>query len=31
MKTIEQKGMYQKFPRSGKDTRVTHYCAGTAS
>jgi len=20
--------MYQKFPRSGKDTRVTHYCAG---
>ena len=28
MKTIEQKGMYQKFPRSGKDTRVTHYCAG---
>ena len=28
MKTIEQKGMYPKFPRSGKDTRVTHYCAG---
>ena len=28
MKIIEQKGMYQKFPRSGKDTRVTHYCAG---
>ncbi len=28
MKTIEQKGMYQKFPRSGKDTRVTHYCPG---
>ena len=28
MKTIEQKGMYRKFPRSGKDTRVTHYCAG---
>ncbi len=28
MKVIEQKGMYQKFPRSGKDTRVTHYCPG---
>jgi 2-oxoisovalerate ferredoxin oxidoreductase beta subunit len=28
MKVVEQKGMYQKFPRSGKDTRVTHYCAG---
>ena len=28
MNTIEQKGMYPKFPRSGKDTRVTHYCAG---
>ncbi len=28
MKTIEQKGMYPSFPRSGKDTRVTHYCPG---
>lgn len=28
MKTIEQKGMYARFPRSGKDTRVTHYCPG---
>ncbi len=28
MKIVEQKGMYQKFPRSGKDTRVTHYCPG---
>ena len=28
MKVIEQKGMYQRFPRSGKDTRVTHYCPG---
>ena len=28
MKVVEQKGMYPKFPRSGKDTRVTHYCAG---
>ena len=28
MKVVEQKGMYQKFPRSGKDTRVTHYCPG---
>ena len=28
MKTIEQEGMYPKCPRSGKDTRVTHYCAG---
>lgn len=28
MKVIEQKGMYPKFPRSGKETRVTHYCPG---
>jgi len=28
MKIIEQKGMYARFPRSGKDTRVTHYCPG---
>ena len=28
MKVVEQKGMYQRFPRSGKDTRVTHYCPG---
>ena len=28
MKVIEQKGMYQRFRRSGKDTRVTHYCPG---
>ena len=28
MKTLEQKGMYPSFPRSGKDTRVTHYCPG---
>ncbi len=28
MKVVEQKGMYQKFPRSGKDTRATHYCPG---
>ena len=28
MKIVEQKGMYQKFPRSGKDTRSTHYCPG---
>ena len=28
MKVIEQKGMYRRFPRSGKDTRVTHYCPG---
>ena len=28
MKVIEQKGMYPRFPRSGKDTRVTHYCPG---
>jgi len=28
MKVIEQKGMYANFPRSGKDTRATHYCPG---
>ena len=28
MKTIEQKGMYAKFPRSGKDVSYTHYCPG---
>ena len=28
MNVIEQKGMYPQFPRSGKDTRVTHYCPG---
>lgn len=29
MKTIEQKGMYQTFPRSGKaNARTTHYCPG---
>lgn len=28
MKTIEQKGMYASFPRSGKDVRRTHYCPG---
>ena len=28
MKTIEQKGMYAKFPRSGKYVSYTHYCPG---
>ena len=28
MKTIEQKGMYKSFPRSGKDVSFTHYCPG---
>lgn len=28
MRTIEQKGMYASFPRSGKDVRRTHYCPG---
>ena len=29
MSTIEQKGMYQEFPRSGKPhARTTHYCPG---
>ena len=29
MKTIEQKGMYQEFPRCGKPhARTTHYCPG---
>ena len=29
MATIEQKGMYETFPRSGKPTaRTTHYCPG---
>ena len=28
MATIEQKGMYARFPRSGKDVSFTHYCPG---
>jgi len=28
MKTIEQKGMYATFPRSGKNVSFTHYCPG---
>ena len=28
MKTIEQKGMYTSFPRSGKNVSFTHYCPG---
>lgn len=28
MNTIEQKGMYRTFPRSGKDVSFTHYCPG---
>lgn len=28
MATIEQKGMYAKFPRSGKNVSFTHYCPG---
>ena len=28
MATIEQKGMYRSFPRSGKDVSFTHYCPG---
>lgn len=28
MNTIEQKGMYKTFPRSGKDVSFTHYCPG---
>ena len=28
MATIEQKGMYKTFPRSGKDVSFTHYCPG---
>lgn len=28
MNTIGQHGMYASFPRSGKDTRHTHYCPG---
>ena len=28
MKTIEQKGMYKTFPRSGKNVSFTHYCPG---
>ena len=27
-KTIEQKGMYKVFPRSGKNVSFTHYCPG---
>ena len=28
MATIEQKGMYRAFPRSGKSVSYTHYCPG---
>ena len=28
MATIEQKGMYRAFPRSGKNVSYTHYCPG---
>ena len=28
MATIEQKGMYGTFPRSGKNVSFTHYCPG---
>ncbi len=28
MATIEQKGMYCRFPRSGKNVSFTHYCPG---
>ena len=28
MATIEQKGMYRVFPRSGKNVSFTHYCPG---
>ena len=28
MATIEQKGMYRAFPRSGKNVSFTHYCPG---
>jgi 2-oxoisovalerate ferredoxin oxidoreductase beta subunit len=28
MKTIEQRGMYCSFPRSGKNVSFTHYCPG---
>jgi len=28
MKTIETRGMYADFPRSGQAIRATHYCAG---
>ena len=28
MATVEQKGMYRSFPRSGKDVSFTHYCPG---
>ncbi len=28
MATIEQKGMYASFPRSGKNVSFTHYCPG---
>lgn len=28
MATIEQKGMYKIFPRSGKNVSFTHYCPG---
>ncbi len=28
MSTIEQKGMYKVFPRSGKNVSFTHYCPG---
>ena len=28
MATVEQKGMYKVFPRSGKNVSFTHYCPG---
>ena len=28
MATVEQKGMYRVFPRSGKNVSFTHYCPG---
>ena len=28
MATLEQKGMYRSFPRSGKNVSFTHYCPG---
>lgn len=28
MATVEQKGMYRTFPRSGKNVSFTHYCPG---
>ena len=28
MANIEQRGMYESFPRSGKNVSYTHYCPG---